>query len=190
MVFCYGILHRDCQCNTGLPAGLRKLAGGKTAPAVAAPGNGLRAVSVLKGRRNERFPSLPPPCRGGFRGVVVPGAALAACPRLISMAPSEPGKSQFPIHPVPPKTAKNRFVGCSQLSWFVSVSGYLNCGEWKMEPRSSCGRPPVLDCGGKRSATPLSHARCGLKYSRPCPPESAVAASLCRRSPRCWRVER
>lgn len=34
-----------------VPAGHRKLAGGKTVPAVAAPGPGLRVVSVLRGRR-------------------------------------------------------------------------------------------------------------------------------------------
>ena len=37
-----------------VPEGLRILAGGQTAPAVAAPGNGRRKVSVLKGRREER----------------------------------------------------------------------------------------------------------------------------------------
>jgi len=36
----------------------------------------------------------------------------------------------------------------------------------------------ILDCGGKRSATPL------LTIERATPCESAVAAALCRRTPR------
>ena len=96
------------ECPWDVPEGLRKLAGGKTAPAVAAPGNGLRMVSVLSGRRNESVQqtSAAPPGRSLMR--VVPGATPAACPRLISLAPSEPGKGPFTSRPMPPKTAGNQ----------------------------------------------------------------------------------
>jgi len=42
----------------------------------------------------------------------------------------------------------------------------------------------ILDCGGKRSATPLWCARDALNLQAQRPPESAVAAALCRRSPK------
>ena len=137
-----------------VPEGLWKLAGGKTAPAVAAPGNGRQVVSVLKGRRNELFPSLPPPRRGGLCGVVVPGAAPPACPRLISLAPSEPGKSQFPIHPVPPKTARN-----------LATSWEIADGRWELGGRLGGGECPNIGVGQsvgpaavvkKRQLTPIS----------------------------------
>jgi hypothetical protein len=45
-----------------------------------------------------------------------------------------------------------------------------------------------MECGGKRSATPLSRAE-KLSFSSEHPPsESGVAAPLCHRSPRCSRV--
>src|SRR5437867_3972858 len=42
-----------------------------------------------------------------------------------------------------------------------------------------------MDCGGKRSATPLSHARRIFLFNfAPLALESAVVAALCRRSPK------
>ena len=42
----------------------------------------------------------------------------------------------------------------------------------------------VMDCGGKRSATPLSHERMLRLQFGFGAPESGVAAALCHRSPR------
>ena len=51
----------------------------------------------------------------------------------------------------------------------------------------ACARS-VLDCGGKRSATPLSSGRQNVGSSLASRAhESAVAAALCRRNPRRWR---
>ena len=49
----------------------------------------------------------------------------------------------------------------------------------------------VLDCGGKRSATPLSQVRQSLREGdslRATILQSGVAAALCHRSPRRWRA--
>jgi hypothetical protein len=43
-------------------------------------------------------------------------------------------------------------------------------------------RRSVLDCGGKRSATPLSHARGAYKFFSPPSSDSGVAAALCHRT--------
>lgn len=46
-----------------------------------------------------------------------------------------------------------------------------------------------LDCGGKRSATPLYERTRTHTHSNHCRPgESAVVAALCRRSPRRFRI--
>jgi len=51
------------------------------------------------------------------------------------------------------------------------------------QPKSP-GVGDILECGGKRSATPLCSAL--LRGNRESLRKSAVAASLCRRSPKCW----
>jgi hypothetical protein len=46
-------------------------------------------------------------------------------------------------------------------------------------------REKILDCGGKRSATPLSERRKAFTNSiHPSASESAVAAALCQRNPK------
>ena len=60
-------------------------------------------------------------------------------------------------------------------------AGAPRAGSWAARSRTAIA---VMDCGGKRSATPLWVAdptRCGFSRGSPC--ESGVGAALCHRSP-------
>ena len=102
------------QANGGwpweVPKGLRKLVGGKTAPAVAATGKSRHKVSVLKDAGMKLPPPFRRPAGAGSQLDPIPGAAPSACPRLISLAPPEPARSSIQSYLIPSQTAGNHLL--------------------------------------------------------------------------------